>query len=449
MEIVHRNIEGKSIQYYALIAALAVVALAGLNTFLLQYEEGHYKTGMSNQVPWGLPIVMVIFMIGASAGSLILSSLATVFGREEYKVFSRVSVYLAALLLIGALMLIGLDIGRPERALYLFKYFNFSSIFAINAFLYSSYILICLVYLWAMFEEKKRLVTALGVLAVFWAVAVHSGTGAIFGFIYSRELYHSALMPPSFLVAALVSGTALVIVTLLATFRFTKRAIDDRLVAAMGKLLAVFILVQLYFVVVENATRAYSPEAREALNFLLYAAPYSQIFLLGQILIGAVIPLLILFYPRTGKSALWITIASLLAVAGILFERYIIVISGLVYPQIYFPGKEASSIAFDGAIGSYAVSSAEITLVSGVVAILGVLYAVGLKIFDLLPLEAKIEEKVVEAPPQPKAEAPAPAKESECELCGAKFKSMDECCEHAEKEHKIAKASCDMCCKEV
>jgi [DsrC]-trisulfide reductase subunit K len=47
-------------------------------------------------------------------------------------------------------------------------------------------------------------------------------------------------------------------------------------------------------------------------------------------------------------------------------------------------------------------------------------------------------------------EAAAPAeKESECELCGATFKTMDECCEHAEKEHQIAKSACDMACKEV
>lgn len=390
MELVHRNIEGKSAQYYGLIAVLAIVALAGLYTFSLQYTEGHHITGMSNQVPWGLPIVMVIFMIGASAGSLILSSLGTVFGRREYKVFSRVAVYLATLLLIGAMMLIGLDLGRPERALYLFKYFNLDSIFAINAFLYSTYILICLVYLWAMFEEKERLVTALGILAVFWAVVVHSGTGAIFGFIYARELYHSALMPPSFLVAALVSGTALVILILLATFRLSKRPIDNRLIERMGRLLAIFILVQLYFVIIENATRGYSPEAREALNFLLYESPYNLIFLGGQILIGAIIPLVILFYPKTGKSVPWITAASLLAVVGILAERYIIVIPGLAYPQIYFPGKEASSIVLDGTIGTYSVSLAEVTLVLGVVAIIGLLYVVGLKIFELLPLEAKV-----------------------------------------------------------
>ncbi len=51
---------------------------------------------------------------------------------------------------------------------------------------------------------------------------------------------------------------------------------------------------------------------------------------------------------------------------------------------------------------------------------------------------------------EPKVEkAEEVGKGAECDLCGAKFSSMNQCCEHAEKEHKIARASCDMCCKGV
>ena len=35
-----------------------------------------------------------------------------------------------------------------------------------------------------------------------------------------------------------------------------------------------------------------------------------------------------------------------------------------------------------------------------------------------------------------------------CELCDTEFATLDECCEHAEKEHQIAKSSCDMACGE-
>jgi len=38
---------------------------------------------------------------------------------------------------------------------------------------------------------------------------------------------------------------------------------------------------------------------------------------------------------------------------------------------------------------------------------------------------------------------------SQCEICDAIFDTEDECCEHCEVEHKIAKASCEVCCKSV
>ncbi len=51
-----------------------------------------------------------------------------------------------------------------------------------------------------------------------------------------------------------------------------------------------------------------------------------------------------------------------------------------------------------------------------------------------------------EKPKEAKPAAAAPEGEAECELCGAKFDSYDECCDHAEAEHQITKGSCDMAC---
>jgi molybdopterin-containing oxidoreductase family membrane subunit len=395
MKTVYKKIDGNTTQYYGLLVLLLLGVLTGAYAFLLTYTQGHHLTGMSNQVPWGLPIIMVIFLIGASAG--------------------------------------GLDLGRPERSMYLFKYLNLTSVFAANAFLYNSYIFICFAYLWAMFEERTKLIKALGVLAVFWAVAVHSGTGTIFGFIFSRELYHSPLTPPSFLIAALASGTGFMILLLLATFKFTRRELDGRLMVGLGKLMAMFLLLMLYVITLENLTRAYSPELRHAMQLLMFTSPFSLVFWGGLVAMGMIIPLAILLYPRTGNSVPWVTLASVMVVLGVLAERYIIVVPGLVLPQSLFPGKEVSSAALDGMITMYSIRPVEIGIIVGVLSFVGLAYAIGLKVFELLPVEAKLEEPVAvaEAVPEVKEEA-VEAKECECELCGAKFQSMDECCEHAE-----------------
>lgn len=50
--------------------------------------------------------------------------------------------------------------------------------------------------------------------------------------------------------------------------------------------------------------------------------------------------------------------------------------------------------------------------------------------------------------PEPEPEAGAQHEgPSICGLCDAEFETMEECCEHAEKEHKISKDQCDMACE--
>jgi molybdopterin-containing oxidoreductase family membrane subunit len=394
MKVYFSKIEGKSSGLCWLLGIFLILAISGLYASYLMYTKGHYLTGMSNQVPWGLPIILTVYLIGLSAGSLVLSSLSSVFGKEEYKGFSRIAAYLAALLLIGALLSLGLDLGRPERIGLAFFYLNPTSIFSWNGFLYSSYIVICFVYLWAMFKEKEKLVKWIGILAVIWAIGVHSGTGAIFGFVKARELFHSPLTPPSFVAAALSSGTALIIILLVLTFRCTNRFLDTCLIIGLGRLLVGFVIVVLYFILVENLTRIYNPDTYEAVHFLLFDNNiYCFIFWIGLILIGSIIPMVILFYPKTNSSVGWIIVASVLVVFGVLCERCIIVLPGQILPLNLFPGYEISSAFMDGAMGSYCVSIAEIVQGIGIFAIIGILYVLGLKFFALLPDEVRIKKE--------------------------------------------------------
>ena len=207
MEIKFERIEGKSTQFYVLSFVLALLVLGGVISTYLMYERGIYLSGMTNRIPWGLQIILAVYYIGLSAGSLVTSSLYGVFGKVEYKPFARIAAYLAMLLLIGALLSIFTDQGRIDRVLIQpFAHFNPLSMFSINPFLYISYVLLCMIYLWAMLNEKEKIVKVLALVVVLWAIGLHSGTGAIFGYV-PRELYGSPLSPPSFVAAALSSGS--------------------------------------------------------------------------------------------------------------------------------------------------------------------------------------------------------------------------------------------------
>jgi len=396
-KVKYTTIKGSSAGFYALVGILGVLSLGGAWASYEMFAVGHYLTGMSNQVPWGFPIVMAVYLIGLSAGSLVLSALSSVFGKDEFKSLARIAAALAALLLVGALMSIILDWGRPDRVMVPFFSFNPRSMFSLNGILYSTYIAICFVYLWAMFAEKEKLVKLLGFTAVFWAVLVHSGTGAIFGFIGARELYHSPLLPPSFIAAALSSGTALMILVLLATFRWTGRKLDDRLIKNLGTYLAIFIIVVIYLVFIENLTRSYFPANYEAQHFLLLDGnKYTWIFWLGLVGCGNVFPLLILINRRVGKSIRWIVFACILVIIGVLAERYIIVLPAQIMPLDIMPGMELSSNFNDGKMGEYSVSFVEALQGIGITAFVFLLYVISLKFFELMPEHALIGEEATD-----------------------------------------------------
>jgi molybdopterin-containing oxidoreductase family membrane subunit len=221
---------------------------------------------------------------------------------------------------------------------------------------------------------------------VFWAVLVHSGTGAIFGFVGARELMHSPLLPPSFIAAALSSGTALMIIVLYFSFKCAGRKLDDALLRQLAKYLAVFLIVVGYFIFVENVTRSYWPANYEAQKFLLMSGnKYSIIFWTGMVGCGVVFPFLILSNRITGGSIKWILFASALVVGGVLAERYIIVIPAQVLPVEIFPGMKVTSDFQDGAVADYSISLAEAAFGLGIVSFVFLIYALALKFFELMP----------------------------------------------------------------
>jgi len=390
MEVQFESIDGKSRSYLVLLIILAVFAVAGLIATFWVIQNGLWVTGMTNRVPWGLQIVMAVYYIGLSAGSLVISGLYGVFGKIEYKPFARIAVYLAMLFLIAGLLSILTDQGRMDRVFVEpFVYFNLQSMFSINPILYIGHILICVVYLWALFTERKKLTTVVATLAFGWAFCVHSGTGAIFGF-GARMLYESPLLPASFVAAAMASGTALMIVMIVGLFKVTNRHVDDELVLWLGRFLSVCLLVVVYFLFAENAYRVYVVELRKAALYYLFGGFHSLLFWGGLIIAGCCIPMFILFRKKTGSSIRWVVFAAVLVVFGVLCERYVIVLPGLMHPPELFPGMLITGSGIPEGNVSYSVSFAEILQALGVLGVIGFLFVAGLRIFKLLPREARI-----------------------------------------------------------
>lgn len=390
MDLTYLPIEGKSRAYWTMVAILGIMVAVFVTGFFVYYLKGKQVWGISNAIPWGQLITLFIYFIGLSAGAIVVSGLSYVLGREEYKPIGRIAIYLGLIIFIGAIVSVLVDLGRPEKfwRLFMFGYLNnMTSMFAINSIWYGGYILLMLVYLWLALENKTKLAMIVGTIDVLWAIGVHSFTGEIFGVVAAREILHSPIKPFEFIAAALTSGTALLIIVVVASFKFSKRYIDKKVVLSLGKLLSMIIIVLFSMVFFDKLTNIYVPK-REGTVFL-FTGPYWWLFWLFQIGMGIVIPLIILFHPRAGKSIKGVVVASISVVIGVLGERAALIIPGTAQVQQLYPGNIEGVW---GTPGIFQITFWETAMTLGIVGLVALLFVLGLKHLPLLPASTEGEE---------------------------------------------------------
>ncbi|CAD7854298.1 NrfD/PsrC family molybdoenzyme membrane anchor subunit [Stenotrophomonas sp. CC120223-11] len=377
--------------YWGLLAILAVIAGLGGLAFLYMEHEGHWVTGMSNQIVWGTPHVFAVFLIVAASGALNVASIGSVFGKTLYKPLARFSGLLAIALLAGGLMVLVLDLGRPDRLVVAMTTYNFRSIFAWNIFLYTGFLGLVIAYLWSMMERKGNPYTKpVGFFAFFWRLALTLGTGSIFGFLVSRQAYDTAIMAPLFIAMSFAYGLAIFILVLLFAFHRDNRPIGDSMLFRLRNLLGIFIGAVLFFVLAYFLTKLYGAKNYDLVAFyLLDGGIYTALFWFAWMLAGILFPLGILFHPALGKSRTWIASACGLVALGGLASIYVIIIGGQAYPMQLFPGKTILQSGFydgvNGAVALYTPSLPELLLGIGGVAVALLITAVGIRMLQFLP----------------------------------------------------------------
>ena len=383
----YSEIDG-GLPFYMLVGFIGLFVLAGLGSAYYMEHNGHWVTGMTNQIVWGTPHVFAVFLIVAASGALNVASISSVFNKSAYKPLARLSGLLAIALLVGGLAVLVLDLGRPDRLIVAMTYYNFKSIFAWNIMLYTGFMAVVGVYIWMMMERKmNRFTRPAGLAAFIWRLILTTGTGSIFGFLVAREAYDAALLAPMFVIMSFSFGLAFFILVLMALYRWSERPLGDAILVRLKNLLGVFIAAVLYFVMVYHLTNLYMTQHHGVERFLLMdGGIYTQLFWIVQIGLGSLLPLALLYHPSTGKSRGWIGIASLLVIIGGLAQMYIIIIGGQAYPMELFPGKEVTSSFFDGAIASYTPSLPEFILGLSGIAVALAATVVGVRVLRFLPL---------------------------------------------------------------
>ena len=379
------------------IVVAAILTVGGLALWAFQLTSGMVNTNMRNLDSWGLYITMFMFLVGLSAGGLIISSAPRVFGMEGFGGVSKIAVWTSICCTVLAIGFVVIDLGQPLRLWELFVYSNLGSPLMWDIIVLGTYLILSIVYLWAMlrFEGGKGSATGLRVvsaIALVCAVLVHSVTAWIFGLQQGREMWHTALLGPWFVSSALVCGVALVLVVVIALRRAGYLELDQRYVVKMLKLLGVFVLVDLYFFGCDLLTEGFPAGSGADIVAMLTTGALAPFFWIE--VLGCAATAVIAFTPKLRTNPL-IVVASLLAIVGIFCKRVQLLVGGFQIPNLDYAGPMTQYTVTDwtsGMAGAYQgmvywPTPMEFGIVLGVFGLGALMLLVGLKFLPLKPTE--------------------------------------------------------------
>jgi len=296
-----------------------------------------------HSMPFQLPIAQYFYFTGLSAGSFVISVIAVLGGKIEYKPLGRIGAILAPLCLVLAPLNLLVDMTQPLRAWHLMTYLpgyvNFKSPITYGVILLTIYPISATIYAYFVYSNNQKLSKVFAVIGIPLAIAVHGYTGFILALGKGRALWNTALMPTLFIVSAMVSGIALMILMAIVRNLFfmkdateKEREKDAKLIYGLGGFLGAAIITDMFLLF--NAVLVLltsSKEAWEAAHLLLWGK-FAMEFVGVEIVLGAIIPLFLVYYPKTKNSFKWLGFASVLTMIGIFAMRFTVVVGGQSVP---------------------------------------------------------------------------------------------------------------------
>jgi len=366
-------------EYWIWLGALAAIVAFGAWSYSQQLMHGLVVTGMSDQVSWGFYISNFAFLVGIAAAAVLLVIPAYLFDRKDIKDVVLIGEGMAVAAVTMAILFVVADLGRPDRLWHMLPgigRFNWPvSLLAWDVLVLSIYLLLNLAIpfyiLYSQYRGKEpnfRLYFPFVVVAMFWAISIHTVTAFLFSANPARPFWHTSLLGPRFIASAFASGPALIIITLQVIRKVTSYNISQSVIDTLALIMTTALQISLFFVGVELFTDFYNEGAHAAsMHYLFFglggfASLRSWIWL--ALVLNVIAVVILMIHPLRRKTRL-LNIACVLAFIGIWIEKGM----GLVIPG-FIPTPL-------GEIFEYTPTSVELGVAAGI-------WAFGILVFTLL-----------------------------------------------------------------
>ena len=318
-------------------------------------------------IAWTVLIAVYPYLTGLVAGASSVSVLYTGTGLKEYKPVARLALLSAMAFMITVPIVLLSHLGHPERALGAMITPNFVSAFSMFGYFAMLYTVILSLEIWFEFRVYnvlqarkstgfKRLfyrtltlfddniseqarafdhkwLRRIVIFSIIGAHGLHGYVGFVFSSLKSREWWSSELTIVIFVISAIVSGLAAVMLMYIVVSAFRKTRIDEVCLSGLAFYLMIFAIFTIFLEGVEFVSLVY--KSKEGIELILsyVTGPMFYRFFIVQFLLGAVVPVIILFsiwkFKFKGKILITATaITSVLMLIQVFMMRYNVVIGG-------------------------------------------------------------------------------------------------------------------------
>jgi Ni/Fe-hydrogenase subunit HybB-like protein len=332
------------------------------------------------EIQWGLLLVLYPYITGLVAGAFIVASLKQVFGMREVAPAYRLALLTALAFVAMATAPLLIHLGHPLRGIAMFLTPNLQSAMAMFGIVYLWYLVVILLLeiwfdyrkdfviwagrergLWRLLYQvlslgatdlspralkfdhsASRVLSLIGVPSAF---VLHGYVGFIFGSVKANPWWNSPLMPIVFLMSAIVSGVALVLLLYMFTSWVRRQAIEMACLDKLASFVLYSLILDFTLEALELVHRAYvAEEAYPIIRALMRDRLFFSMEVL-QVGIGTLVPMLVLalvspaflgtYILRTsaGVRRTLYAICALLIQVGIFSMRWNVVVGGQLFSK--------------------------------------------------------------------------------------------------------------------
>ncbi len=328
--------------YFIWISVLVAMIVVGLIGYGNQLEHGLITSNMRDQLSWGLYIGNFAFLVGVAAAAVVVVIPAYVYRWEPIREVVLLGELVAVSAIIMCMLFVTVDVGRPELLWHLAPGLgtpNFPSsllvwdILVLNVYFAVNYLIVTYLVFTAYRGKKYNAAFIMPIifLSIPLAISIHTVTAFLFMGLKARPFWNTAILAPRFLASAFTAGPAMLVLIFQLLRRVRPIQISDDALRKIGELLAYAMAVNLFFLGCEVFREFYSHSAH------VIHAKFQWFGLDGGHGIAAytwfavtceVIALVIFISPRLRNRMPLLSVACVLAAAGVYIEKSL----GLLLP---------------------------------------------------------------------------------------------------------------------